>query len=98
MLPSPTVAVVSPSGPAMRSPASIALADAGDAGRWRGGPATTGTAPEASGRPPIVAAALAGGGCCAWPLPAGATCAAVGRGGFRGGGRESGVEGKRGDL
>lgn len=31
----------------------------------------------------VVAAALAGGGCCAWPLPADATCAAVARGVFR---------------
>jgi hypothetical protein len=32
---------------------------------------------------PAEAAALAGGGCCAWPLPADATCAAVARGVFR---------------
>jgi hypothetical protein len=31
----------------------------------------------------VVAAALAGGGCCAWPLPADATCATVARGVFR---------------
>ena len=68
----------------MRSPASIALADAGVAGRWRGGPATTGTAPDTSDRPTAVTAALAGGCCCcAWPLPADATCAAVARGVFR---------------
>jgi hypothetical protein len=61
----------------------MALADAGVAGQWRGGPATNGTAPDNSDRPPVVAAALAGGGCCAWPLPADATCAAVARGVFR---------------
>src|SRR5712675_372717 len=80
MLPSPAVAVVPPSGTAMRSPTSMALAVAG---HWRGGPATNGTAPDSSDRPPVVAAALAGGGCCAWPLPADATCAAVARGVFR---------------
>jgi hypothetical protein len=37
--------------------------------------------PENTGRP--VSAALAGGGCCSWPLPADATCAVVARGVFR---------------
>src|SRR6266851_6506906 len=83
MLPSPAVAVMPPTGAAMRSPTSMALADAGAAGRWRGGPVTNGTAPDSSDRPPVAAAALAGGGCCAWPLPADATCAAVARGVFR---------------
>src|SRR6266516_6256202 len=83
MLPSPTVAVVSPTGAALRSPASMALADAGVAGQWRGGPAAGGAAPGGTGRAAIGAAALAGGGCCAWPLPADATCAAVARGVFR---------------
>jgi len=32
---------------------------------------------------PAEATRLAGGGCCAWPLPADATCAAVARGVFR---------------
>ena len=83
MLPSPVIAAVPPTGPAMRSPTSMALADAGVAGQWRGGPATTGTAPDGPGRPTIAATVLAGGGCCAWPLPADATCAAVARGVFR---------------
>jgi len=83
MLPSPAVAVVSPTGTALRSSASMALADAGGAGHWRGRPATAGTASQASDRPPVVAAALIGGGCCAWPLPADTTCAAVARGVFR---------------
>ena len=61
----------------------MALADAGVAGQWRGGPAAPGTAPGNSDRPAVAAAALAGGGCCAWPLPADATCAAVARGVFR---------------
>ena len=81
MLPSP--AMVPPAGPAMRPPASVALADEGVAGRWMGGPATAGAAPDGPDRPAVAAAALAGGGCCAWPLPAGATCAAVARDVFR---------------
>src|SRR6266702_3870322 len=83
MLPSPAVAVVPPTGATLRSPASMALADAGVAGQWRGGPAAGGATPGSTGRPMIGAAALAGGGCCAWPLPADATCAAVARGVFR---------------
>jgi hypothetical protein len=42
-----------------------------------------GVVPGGSGRPVLGAAALAGGGCCSWPLPADATCAAVARGVFR---------------
>jgi hypothetical protein len=61
----------------------MAPADAGVAGQRRGGPATTGTAPDISDRPTVGTVALAGGGCCAWPLPADATCAAVARGVFR---------------
>jgi len=80
MLPSPAVAVVSPTAPAIRPLTSMAMADAGVAGRWRGGPATNGTEPDSSDRRVVVAAALAGGGCCAWPLPADVTCAAVARG------------------
>ena len=50
-------------------------------GQWRGGPATTGTAPDGPDRH-TVAAALALGGCSACPLPADTTCAAVARGVF----------------
>src|SRR5215831_11029586 len=46
-------------------------------------PAGTGVAPDTADRPAVVAAALADGGCCAWPLPADATCAAVARDVFR---------------
>src|SRR6266568_4054386 len=83
MLPSPAVAVVTPTGATLRSPASMALADAGVAGLWRGGPAAGGAAPGSTGRPTIVAAALAAGGCCAWPLPVDTTCAVVARGVYR---------------
>ena len=48
-----------------------------------GGPATNGTEPDRSDRPVVAAVALAGGGRCAWPLPADVTCAAVARGVFR---------------
>lgn len=51
MSPSPAITVVPPAGPAMRSPTTTVLADAG--------------------------------GCCAWPLPADATCATVAREVFR---------------
>jgi hypothetical protein len=80
MLPSPAIAAMPSTGPAVRSPASMALAGSGVAGQWRGGPATAGTASDSAGRPTVAAAALAGGGCYAWPLPADATCAAVARG------------------
>ena len=84
MLSSPAIAVVPPTGASMRSPTSMALADAGIAGRWGGGPAASGTGPGDPGRATVAgAAALAWGGCCAWPLPADATCAAVARGVFR---------------
>jgi hypothetical protein len=83
MLRSPALAMVPSVGAATRSPASTALADAGAAGLWRGGPAATGTVPGSASRPVLGAAALAGGGCCCWPLPADATCAAVARGVFR---------------
>src|SRR5579863_608538 len=84
MLPSPAIAVVPPTGASMRSPTSMALADAGIAGHWGGGPAASGTGPADPGRATVAgAAALAWGGCCAWPLPADATCAAVARGVFR---------------
>jgi hypothetical protein len=43
----------------------------------------TGTAPGGPDRLTVTAAALAVGGCWAWPLPADATCAAVARGVFR---------------
>src|SRR5215472_1701659 len=46
-------------------------------------PAGLGVALDTTDRPAVVAAALAGGGCCAWPLPADATCAAVARDVFR---------------
>jgi hypothetical protein len=61
----------------------MVLADAGVAGQRRGGPAAAGAVPGSTDRPVTGAAALAGGGCCAWPLPADATCAAVARGVFR---------------
>ena len=83
MLPSPALAMVPLAGAANRPPTSVVLADAGVAGQWRGGPAAAGNAPDAAVRPTVVAAALAGGGCCAWPLPADATCAVVARGVFR---------------
>jgi hypothetical protein len=61
--------------------------DPDDAGRWRGWPDTDGTVPAAQAEPHSEPApgppALARGGCCAWPLPADATCAAVARGVFK---------------
>ena len=83
MLPSPAIAVVPSAGTANGSPTSMVLADAGVAIRWRGGSAAAGNEPGGTGRPLQGAAALAVGGCCAWPLPADATCAAVARGVFR---------------
>jgi len=83
MLPSPAIAEVPSAGTAKGSPTSMVLAGAGVAGRWGGGPAAAGNVPGGTGRPLQGAAALAGGGCCAWPLPADATCAAVARGVFR---------------
>jgi hypothetical protein len=79
MLPSSALAMVPSVGAVTRSSASTTLADAGAAGQRRGGPA----APGRAGRPVLGAAALARGGCCSWPLPADATCAAVARGVFR---------------
>ena len=60
--------------------AAIALVP-GVAGQRRGGPATTGSTPEGTGQPETGAAAraVAVGGCCSWPLPADASCAAVAR-------------------
>jgi hypothetical protein len=81
MLRSPATAPLS--GAATRSPAGVALADAGVAGRWRGGPAPAAAVPGGMARPAMGAAALAVGGCCSWPLPADATCAAVARRVFR---------------
>jgi len=63
------------------SPA-IALAP-GVAGRWRGGPAATGSVPCSTGLPAAGAALRAVGGCYSSPLPADATCAAVARRRFR---------------
>src|SRR5215469_13401352 len=61
--------------------------DPDDAGRWRGGPAADGARAaaqaEANAEPVAGPPALARGGCCAWPLPADATCAAVARDVFR---------------
>jgi len=71
MLPSPAIAVVAPTG--------AGPVDPDGAGRWRGGPAADGSTAGGPGGPAAGAAALAAGGCCAWPLPADATCAAVAR-------------------
>lgn len=97
MLPSPGTAVASSAGTTKRSLTSTVLADTAVAGREsgpsaaagdrvRGGserPAAGGDAPGGAGHPVPGPAALAGGGCCSWPLPADATCAAVARGVFR---------------
>ena len=80
MLRSPAIALVPPPGAAISSTAGPALAGAGVADRWRGGPATTGSVPVSTGQP---AAVRAVGGCCTWPLPADSTCAAVARCMFR---------------
>ncbi len=73
--------------------------DPDGAGRRRGWPATDGTAPAAQDEPHSEPApgppALARGGCCAWPLPADATCAAVARGVFK---EAAGVLGLPGEL
>ena len=79
MLRSPASAMVSPAGAALRPPARPAAAGTGVAGRGRGGPAAA--VPGSTGGD--AAAALTGGGCCAWPLPADATCAAVARRRYR---------------
>jgi hypothetical protein len=71
-----------PSVTAEQAPASELLGEPGGAGRWRGGPATVGATVVGDPSPPEPAAgpaALARGGCCAWPLPPDATCAAVAR-------------------
>ncbi len=70
MLPSP---VAAPQAPAKAPPG-----DPDGAGRWRGGPAADGAAPAGPVQP-VGPPALARGGCCAWPLPADATCATVAR-------------------
>jgi hypothetical protein len=78
MLPSPVVTGAAP----VRAQSD----DPDGAGRRRGGPAPGGVAPAAQTAPggqPVGPAALAQGGCCAWPLPPDATCAAVARGVFR---------------
>src|SRR5215470_276574 len=73
--------------------------DPDDAGRWRGGPATDGAGPaaqaEANAEPVAGPPALARGGCCAWPLPADATSAAVARDVFK---EAAGVLGLPGEL
>ena len=83
MLRSPALAMVPSVGAATRSAAGATLAVAGPAGLWGGAPTAAGAVPESAGRRVPPAAALAGGGCCSWPLPADATCAAVARGVFR---------------
>jgi hypothetical protein len=75
-----------PSVATAQAPASELSGEPGGAGRWRGGPATAGA--TVVGQPPqpepaAGPAVLARGGCCAWPLPADATCAAVARDVFR---------------
>ena len=73
--------------------------DPDDAGRWRGGPvsdgADTAISAEADAEPAAGPPALARGGCCAWPLPADATCAAVARDVFK---EAAGVLGLPGEL
>src|SRR5690348_9107492 len=71
-----------PSVAARQAPAGELPGEPGGAGRWRGGPATAGATVVGDPSPPEPAAgpaALARGGCCAWPLPPDATCAAVAR-------------------
>jgi hypothetical protein len=67
----------------VRPPALAWPGDPDGADRWRGGPATDGVAPASqtvAGTPSVTGPlALARGDCCAWPLPADATCAAVAR-------------------
>jgi hypothetical protein len=79
MLPSPVV-----TDPA---PVQAQSDDPDGAGRWRGGPASGGVALAGQtvpgGQPVAGPAALANGGCCAWPLPPGAKCASVARKVFR---------------
>jgi hypothetical protein len=65
----------------LQSPA-IALVPA-VADRRRGGPATTGSTPQRTGRPTTGTAVRAVGGCSSWPLPADVTCAVVARRRFR---------------
>jgi hypothetical protein len=91
MLSSPVVAV--------RPPASASPEDPDGAGRWGGWPATDGADPAGqavTGADPVPGPpALASGGCCAWPLPPDATCAAVARDVFR---EASAVLGLGGEL
>ena len=78
MLPSPVVAVP--------DVATELWGEPDGAGRRRGGPATAGAglAAQLPGRQPEAGPpALARGDCCAWPLPADATCAGVARNVFR---------------
>ena len=67
----------------VRPPALAWPGDPDDSDRWRGGPAADGVAPASqtlAGTPPVTGPlALAQGDCCAWQLPADATCAAVAR-------------------
>jgi hypothetical protein len=76
MLTSPVAAAVPP----MTAPR-----DAGVADRWRGWPATGGTAAGSAGsvQPSTGPTVAATGGCCAWPLPLDATCAREARRVFR---------------
>src|SRR5271169_2374558 len=67
----------------VRPPALAWPGDPDGADRWRGGPAAPGAAPASqtvTGEPPVAGPlALPHGDCCAWSLPADATCAAVAR-------------------
>jgi len=66
----------------VRPPALAWPGDPDDADRWRGGPAADGAAPASqtlADTPVTGPLALAQGDCCAWQLPADATCAAVAR-------------------
>jgi hypothetical protein len=78
MLPSPVV---------ITEPLVVTSLDVPEAaGRWRGGPAAAGatrTGYAATESPAEGPAALAAGGCCAWPLPLDPTCAGEGRRVFR---------------
>src|SRR5262245_33519841 len=97
-----------PSAPAAQAPADALVddpwatvwpGDPDDAGRWRGGPVSDGADPvtpaEADAEPVAGPPALARGGCCAWPIPADATCAAVARDVFK---EAAGVLGLSGEL
>ena len=73
-------------GVAVRPPVEHLPGDAGDAGRWRGGPASAGAAPArhvAGAEPVAEVAALAAGGCYARLLPVTPACAGMAREVFR---------------